>query len=55
MLESQIRLWYKFFRADDAGIRKIPRAVPESIAATEFKLPLALLFKNPVSNYLPAG
>ncbi len=39
-------------RIDDPGIRKIARTVSESIVSAEFKLPLALLFKNPVANDL---
>ena len=41
----------KFFGIYNPGIRKIARAVSESIASAEFKLPPALLFKNPVANY----
>jgi len=42
----------KFFRADDSGIRKIAGAISESIVSAEFKLPVALLFKNLVAYYL---
>jgi hypothetical protein len=51
MLETHIILRNKVLRADDPRIRKIARSVLESVASAEFKLPLALLFKNPLANY----
>jgi len=57
-------LWKQFLiqhRGDmfsvDSGIRKIARAVPESIATAEFILTVTLLFKNLFADYsgLPCG
>ena len=52
MLKPLVICGHKLLRADGARIRKIARAVPESVVSVEFKLPLALLFKNLVANYL---
>jgi len=57
MLKPLVIRKHKLLRSDDARIRKIAGAVPESIASAEFKLPLALLFNYLVANYLglPCG
>ena len=51
MLKTHICLWNKFLEADDSGVSKIARTIPESIAPAELKLPLTLLFKNLVVHY----
>ena len=42
---------HKLLLSDDARIRIIVGAIPESTVSAEFKLPLALLFKYLVANY----